>query len=166
MPQGLRKFVLTAHVIASVSWLGAVAGFLVLAIVGLTSRDAQLIPAVYLVAKPLTSFAIVPLALASLLTGLVQSLGTRWGLFQHYWVLIKFLLTVLATLILVQYTQTVSYFAGIAATTNAADLGGLQSYLLHSSGALLILLVTTILSVYKPRGLTPYGWRRQREVSQ
>ena len=29
-------------------------------------------------------FVIVPLSLASLLTGLVQALGTTWGLFRHY----------------------------------------------------------------------------------
>jgi hypothetical protein len=163
MTQGLRKFVLTAHITSSVGWLGAVAGFLALAVVGLTGQDARMVHAIYLVAEPLTWFVIVPLALASLLTGFVQSLGTPWGLFRHYWVLFKLLLTVLATLILLQYTQTVSYFAGVAAETDSADVSGLRSYLLHSGGALLVLLVTTILSVYKPRGMTPYGWRKQRE---
>jgi hypothetical protein len=160
MPQRLRKVVLTLHVLSSVGWLGAVAGFLALAIVALTSQEVGMVRAVYQVSEPLTLYVIVPFALASLLTGLVQSLGTHWGLFRHYWVLFKFLLTAFATVILLQYTQTVSYFAGIAAT---AGLDGLKSYFLHSSAALLVLLVTTILSVYKPRGLTPYGWRKQRE---
>ena len=31
------------------------------------------------------------------------------------------------------------------------------------SGGLLVLLVITVLNVYKPRGLTPYGWRKQEE---
>jgi len=29
--------------------------------------------------------------------------------------------------------------------------------------AALVLLVTTTLSIYKPAGVTPYGWRKQRE---
>ena len=166
---GLRKFALTAHVTASVGWLGAAAGFLALAVAGLTSQDVQMVRAVYLAAEPITRFVLVPLALASLLTGLVQALSTRWGLFQHYWVLFKLLLTVLATIVLLLYTQTVSHFAGVAAASSSADPGGLRSYLLHAGGGLLVLLVTTTLSVYKPRGLTPYGWRKQqarRTVSQ
>ena len=43
---------------------------------------------------------------------------------------------------------------------------GLRSYLLHSGGGLLALLVTTVLAVYKPQGLTPYGWRKQSEPSK
>jgi hypothetical protein len=37
------------------------------------------------------------------------------------------------------------------------------SPVIHSGAALLALLVTTTLSVYKPRGMTRYGRRRQRE---
>lgn len=160
MTPGWRKFMLTAHVTFSVGWLGAVAGFLALTVAGLTSQDAQIVRAAYLMAEPIIWFAIVPLALASLLTGIVQSLGTPWGLFQHYWVLFKLFLTVLATIVLLPYTQTVGYFAGVAAETDGAYLGGLQSYLLHAGGGLLVLLVTTILSVYKPQGRTPYGQRK------
>lgn len=52
MPPGLRKSVLTAHVTSSVDWLGAVAVALALAIVGLTSQDAQTVRAAYLVMEP------------------------------------------------------------------------------------------------------------------
>ncbi|MGP3958869.1 hypothetical protein ACTWPT_22935 [Nonomuraea sp. 3N208] len=34
----------------------------------------------------------------------------------------------------------------------------------HSIGGLIVLLLITILSVVKPQGLTPYGWRKQQEV--
>jgi hypothetical protein len=163
MTPGLRKLVLTAHITSTVGWLGAAAGFLALAVAGQTSEDARMVRAVYLAAEPITWFALVPLSLASLLTGIVQSLGTPWGLFRHYWVLFKLLLTVFATVILMQYTRTVSDMAGVAAETGSADPGGLGSYILHSGVGLLVLLVTTILSVYKPRGMTPYGWRKQDE---
>jgi hypothetical protein len=43
MTPGLRKFALTAHVASSVGSLGAVAGFLVLAVAGLTSKDSQVV---------------------------------------------------------------------------------------------------------------------------
>ncbi len=167
MTPHLRRFTLTAHVTSSVGWLGAVAGFLALAVAGLTSQDAQLVQAAYLAMELIGWFVLVPLSLASLLTGLVQSLGTRWGLFCHYWVLIKLLINVFATVTLLMYMQTLSYLAGVAAQTasSSGDLGGLRSPspVLHAGAALLLLLVATTLSVYKPRGLTPYGRRKQHE---
>ena len=165
MTPRLRKFALTAHVTSSVGWLGAVAGFLALAVAGLTSQDAHIVRAAYLATELITWFVIVPLGLASLLTGLVQSLGTTWGLFRHYWVLAKFLLTILATIVLLLHTQPISYIAGVAAETtlSSADLRGLRIQLVADAGAaLLVLLVNTTLAVYKPGGMTRYG-RRQDE---
>ena len=164
MSPGVRKLALTAHVTASVGWLGAVAAFLALAIVGVTSGEVQMVRAVDLVAEPVIRYVIVPLALASLLTGIVQSLGTPWGLFRHYWVLFKLLLTVLATIVLLMYTQTVAYFARAAEDATLA-LGELRAwtFVLHAAAALLVLLVTTVLAVYKPRGMTRYGRRKQHE---
>jgi hypothetical protein len=164
MPPRLRKFVLTAHVTSSVGWLGAVVAYLALAVVTRTSQDAQMVRAAFLVLEPIYWFVLVPLALASLLIGIVNALGTPWGLFRHYWVLFKFLLTVFATIILLQYTQTISHLAEVAATS--ADPRELPGSLLHSGGALLVLLIITVLSVYKPQGMTPYGWRKQKEESR
>src|SRR5712691_3948233 len=100
MTPSLRKFTLTAHITSSVGLLGSIAAFLALAVAGLTSQDAQVVRAVYLAMDLTARFVIVPLAFSSLLTGLIQSLGTPWGLFRHYWVLAKLLLTAFATIIL------------------------------------------------------------------
>lgn len=163
MTPGLRKFVLTAHVTLAVGWLGAVVAYLALAVAALIIQDAQMVRAAWMAMKLIGWFVIVPLALASLLIGLANALGTPWGLFRHYWVLVKFLLTVFATTILLLHMPTVSAFAGVAAETHSANLGGLGGELLHAGGGLLVLLVTTTLSVYKPRGMTKYGWRKQHE---
>ena len=166
IPPRLRKFALTAHVTSSVGWLGAVAGFLALAVAGLTSRDAQTVRAVYLVMDLMAWYVIVPLCLASLLTGLVSSLSTTWGLFRHYWVLLKVLITIPSTLMLLVHMQPISYMAGVAANTplSIVDLHGLKIQLvIESAAAVLVLLVATALSVYKPKGVTRYGWRKQRE---
>jgi len=100
MTPRVRKWALTAHIAFSVGWLGAVAGFLVLSIAGLTSRDAHVVRGAYLAMDLIGLFIIVPMSLAALATGLIQALGTEWGLFQHYWVLVKFLLTIGATFLL------------------------------------------------------------------
>jgi hypothetical protein len=118
----------------------------------------------YLVMEPAAWFVLVPLAFASLLTGIVQSLGTAWGLFRHYWVLVKLLITLVATVILLIYMRTFSYMAGAAADPSAG-LGLVRnpSPVLHAVLAVLVLLVATTLAVYKPWGMTPYGQRKQRE---
>jgi len=161
-----RKLVLTTHVIASVGWLGAVIAFLALAVVGLTSQDPKTVRALYIAAEPLTWFVIVPLALASLLTGIAQSLVTSWGLFRHYWVLFKFLIAVIATIVLLVYTPTVGFFARLAAGSgdNLSDLRA-PTFMLHSGAALILLLAATVLAIFKPRGLTPYGWHVARKAS-
>jgi hypothetical protein len=162
----LRKLALTAHVTASVGWLGAVAGFLALAVVGLTSEDAQMVRATYLAMEMTGWLVIVPLSFASLLTGLVQSLGTTWGLFRHYWVLIKLVIAILATIVLLVHMQPIGAVARVAAqrTLSSADLREVRTQLVADAGAaLLVLLVATTLSVYKPRGLTRYGWRKEYE---
>ncbi len=162
------KFALTAHVTSSVGWLGAVAGFLALAVAGLTSPDEQMVRAAYLAMELTGWFVIVPLSLASLSTGLVQSLGTTWGLFRHYWVLVKLLITILATILLLVHMQPVGHLARVVAETTLAsgELAGLRVQLVADAGAaLLALLVATALSVYKPRGVTPYGRRKQHDYS-
>lgn len=166
---GVRKLVLTAHVASSVGWFGSVAVFVALAVAGMTSHDAQMVRADYLVMESITWFVIVPLCLASVVTGLVSSLGTTVGLFRHYWVLVKLFMTVPATVVLFVHMQPISRVTHLAAeeTLTTADLG-LQIQMVAAAGAaLLVLLAATTVSIYKPRGLTRYGWRKQqRTLSQ
>ena len=162
----LRKFVLTAHIASSVGWLGAVAAFLALAVAGLLSENVQTVRAAYISMELVGWFVIVLSSLATLLIGIVQSLGTKWGLFRHYWVLVKFLLTVGATALLIVHMQPTSRLANAAAemSLSGLDLRPLRVQLVADAGAaLLVLLAATILSVYKPWGLTAYGLRKQSE---
>ncbi len=167
MKSGVRKLALTAHVVASVGWLGAVAGFLALALAAVLSQDARTVRGAYLSMELVGWFALVPLSLASLTSGLIQAFGTTWGLFRHYWVLAKLVINLVATVILIMYMDTLGGLADRASAMPASGghLGGLSSPspVLHAAGALLLLLVATVLAVYKPSGLTRYGWRKQRE---
>ncbi|WP_437719525.1 hypothetical protein [Sorangium sp. So ce448] len=165
MTPPLRKLALTAHVTSSVGWLGSVAAFLALAIAGLTWQEAPTVRAAYLAMDLITWLVIVPLSLASLLTGVVQSLGTPWGLLRHYWVMFKLLLTVVATGVLLLHTRPIHYVASVAAETalSGRDLRQVRIQLVaDATAALVTLLVATALSVYKPRGVTRYGRREQR----
>lgn len=162
----LRNLALTAHVTASVGWLGALAGFLAHAVASLIGQDAQMVRAADLAMGLIAWYVILPLSFASLSTGFVQALGTPWGLFRHYWVLAKLLLTALATFVLLLKMKPISYLAAMASETtlSSVDLTGLRkSLMVHAGGGLLVLLAVTALAVYKPRGVTPYGARKQRE---
>lgn len=166
MTPGLRKFALTLHITTSVGWLGSVAGFLALAIIGLIDEDIQTVRAAYLAMEVIAWYVILPFTFASLLTGLIMSLGTPWGLFRHYWVLIKLLITVISTLVLLLHMQPISFMADAATEMDlsAGDHAAVRLQLVVNSGAaLLALIAATVLSVFKPRGLTRYGWRKQKE---
>lgn len=69
-------------------------------------------------------------------------------------------------IVLLLQMDGIGHIAGAAAETalSSADYLGLRrSLVTHAAGGLLVLLVTTTLSVYKPRGMTRYGWRKQHE---
>jgi hypothetical protein len=168
MTPALRKATFLAHVTASVGWLGAVVAYLVLAVTGLRGKDAELARSAYVSMELLGWAVIVPFSLAALLTGLVQSLGTEWGLFRHYWVTVKFVLASVGSVILLTHMRAVGQMSGFARTTSlAADqYGDLRvSLVVHAVGGLLLLLTATALSIYKPWGMNPYGRREPQAVA-
>jgi hypothetical protein len=169
MTARLRKFALTTHVSVSVGWLGSVAAYLALAITGLTTRDSGMANAVYRSMEVIGWVIIVPCSLAALLSGLVQSLGTEWGLFRYYWIVAKLSLTVTATAVLLMHIPAVSRMARVAvdAALATGDFTELRMQLVvHAVGGLLVLLTTTALSVYKPWGrIGSAGGPSARKVS-
>jgi hypothetical protein len=170
MTPALRKLTITAHVTFSVGWLGAVAAFLVLSIAGLTSHDAEVVRGAYLSMDLISRFIVIPMCFAALATGLLQALGTPWGLFRYYWILVKFGLAIFATFALLVHQFAVMAVAakrvsGAAAEALfSAELGPLKTELVRApSLAIVLLLMVTTLGVYKPWGLTRYGRRKQQE---
>ena len=163
---GLRRFALTVHVGCSVASLGAVAAFLILAVTGLSGGDERLVRAAYLGMNLIIHFAVVPLILAALLTGIIQGIGTPWGLVRHYWVLAKLVLTVLIIGVLLLQLTGIGQLAVAAASEGqfAPELNLRRSAVLHATGGLVALLLPLALSVYKPRGMTRYGWRKHHRA--
>lgn len=165
MSPRLRKLALAVHLTASVGWIGAVAAYLVLDLTVATSDDVAKLRSAWVAMDAIATWTIVPLALTALVTGLLMALGTKWGLFRHYWVLVSFVLTVLAAIVLLSETRVIAAAAAIAADATATDedVRAIPNTLVHSIGGLTVLLVVQVLNLYKPPGLTPYGWRKQRE---
>jgi hypothetical protein len=160
MPPRWRKAALTLHIVSSAGMLGAVAAFLALAIGGLVANSEPIVRAAFIAMDWTARLVIVPLGFAALLTGLIQALGTRWGLFRHYWVLAKLLITAFALTVLLMKIELIGYGARLALekVLLRAELRAVGMELtIHAAGGLLVLLLPAILSVYKPAGLTPWA---------
>jgi hypothetical protein len=169
MSPRVRKFTLSTHLVFSVGWIGTVIAYLVLGVVASSSADTQTVRAAWIAMELIGWYVIVPLALASLLTGSIMALGTSWGLFRHYWVLFSFMLTVLATVVLLLHMPDVTVLADMArdGPSGSAEAAHLVDQLgsgdlLHPALGLVVLLTIQALNVFKPVGLTGYGRRRQR----
>ena len=168
MTSALRRLFLTLHITVSIGWIGAVVSFLVLNVVALATRNGEMARSAYLSMNIIGLYAVVPLSLGALASGLVQSLGTHWGLLRHYWVVAKLLLTILAVYALLMHQfATVTHAERLASADSRAvglnaQLRSLGMEILgDASGGLLVLLVITTLAVYKPWGLTRYGSIKQ-----
>jgi hypothetical protein len=81
-----RKFMLTTHVLSSIGWFGALLVFFAHSVASLASGDPILMRSVCVAMALIAWFVILPLSLASFATGVIQALGTAWGLIRHYWV--------------------------------------------------------------------------------
>ena len=160
MPPALRRAALALHIVSSVGWIGAAAGYLVLGVVAGVSEQPLTMRAAWIGMELIGWLAVVPLGCLALLTGLVMSLGTPWGLVRHYWVLIAFVLTVLSLIVLILHMPTVTAAANIARTLDGGAVAELGGDVLHPGLGLVVLVVVAVLNVYKPRGLTSYGSRR------
>jgi hypothetical protein len=169
------RLVLTAHVVVAVGWLGVVLAKLVLGLVALTTRAPDVAGALYM-AMNVLNVAFPPLAIGTVVTGVTLSLGTKWGLIQHYWVATKLVLTVgvIATAVRIggRLVDQVAAAppggaAGAGASLGAAASAGAASVLplltALAVAHLLMLGAATVLSVYKPWGKTWFARRQGAE---
>jgi uncharacterized membrane protein len=153
MPPVLRKFSLAFHILFSVGWFGAVVAYLCIVVVSSSTLREKAGAGAYLLIDTLLRFVIIPMNFGALITGIVQSLGTNWGLFRYYWVVTKLGLTVVGTLILLKHSQTVSKAALLASSPEVETLR--PQLMVHAVGGLVLLVVVTAISVFKPWGLIP-----------
>lgn len=169
MTRPVRDIALSIHVIASVGWIGTLGVFLVHALVGLFSADEQIVRAMYMAMSISAWFVILPLSAASFATGMIQALGTAWGLIRHYWIVFKLVMTAAATAVLLMKLTPISYLAEMTAqpSFSSSDLLGLRtSTMLHAAGGVIVLVLVAGLAIFKPRGLTPYGARQNNHKAQ
>lgn len=154
----VRRAALVVHVIASAGWLGLTLGLLALAVTAATTGSAVTVEASVRAMKLFADWLLLPVAFLTLVSGLVLSLGTQWGLARHRWVYVKFWLTLATT--------TATAFAlrpGLGSTVDAVaggeplpDATGLMMGPVVSLSAYVFM---TVISILKPWGPTRRGRR-------
>jgi len=153
-PPLLRRLVLLLHVLTSVGFIGGAASFLALALAGLGGRPA------YADMQLIAWWVALPAGYLSLLVGIVCSAGTPWGLFRYWWVIAKLGLTVIVVVVLQLQLRTIDALAAAEASGALATMtAGKTAMVLHASGGIVVLIVLTLLSIIKPRGVARFAPR-------
>jgi hypothetical protein len=157
-----HKLLLTSHVLVSVSWLGVALAKLVLAVIAATASTPDRASSLY-VAMEVLNIVFPPLVILTFATGVLLTLGTRWSLLEHYWVITKLGLGVAVFTTGAQFSSMLAEQA--IATRSAAALtfdsvlavvAAPSSLLAALFAAHVVMLgIATVLSVYKPWGTTP-----------
>jgi hypothetical protein len=153
-----RKLAVAIHIIVSVGLLGVSAAFLVLSTAALLTADATLSQAAYRVMGIFTRGPVPVLAVSALVSGIVLSLGTKWGLFQHTWIVVKLVMTVAVILngaFVIGPGVDRAYTATVEATSLAATGDAPMVLLVANLANVLMLGAATAISVYKPWGALP-----------
>ncbi|MFB6933778.1 DUF2269 domain-containing protein [Streptomyces chartreusis] len=157
-----RRAALVVHVVASASWVGLTLGLLALGITAAGTGSAVTVEASVRAMKLFADWLLLPVAFLTLVSGLVLSLGTQWGLARHRWVYVKFWLTLATTVatVLALRPGVNSAVAAVAAGGPLPDAGDVMMGPIVSLSAYVFM---TVISVLKPWGPTKRG-RRLREA--
>ena len=153
-----RKAILTLHVISAVGWLGTDLVLLTFGIAGLAGADPAVVyPAMGLIGTVL----FVPLTFVVWAIGVFNAWATPWGLFRHWWVVVKLVLTtvMLGLVFFALRPQLQDAFALGVDLPREQRLSLLAAPIVSSS----LLVFATAVSTYKPWGrVRPAGTKPLR----
>jgi hypothetical protein len=157
---------LAFHAVTSAAWLGIAVMFVALSGLALSAanvRDAQTIYE----AMALFDQTMLPMAtMAATTSGFALGVTTKWGIVRHWWVALKVVLSFAVLGIAFGFLNDALERSAAQAAQLAAVGGAVAD--VTSSGqvvlwgfvlALVSLIGAMLLSIYKPRGMTPWGRR-------
>lgn len=157
-----RQLLVFVHVVVSVGWMGAGAANVVVAATATSTASAWTRAVSYQLIERIDTYLIIPLAFATLISGLIVSWATPWGLTRYWWVLAKLLLTV-AIIAFSTFGLGVWLQESIQATSGSVGRSAVGAYLVYGAGLNIVaFLFVTWLSVAKPWGRTPWAKRSRQ----
>jgi len=152
VPRPVRLTFLCVHVLTSVAWLGTIVSFLVFALKGRSATDVSELSMCVTALQWLGWWLVVPLCFAASVSGIVQSVISSWGLIQHYWVLIKLIAMILATILLMVHMKIVDELSRTPLTQSNAAISAFSSLAFDAALATLLGAILTGFSIFKPPG--------------
>lgn len=163
------KVLLTTHIIVSGAWLGVVVARLALGLAAVASGTPAIAEGRYSALEAMY-IAFPPLAVGTVITGVLLSLGTKWGLLRHYWVATKLVLTVAVIATAAPVADRLVDQSIAASSGQAADSSSVLGFASPPATLITVFVVhmlmlgtATVLSVYKPWGKTWFGrWSAAR----
>lgn len=151
-----RRLFVFLHATFSSLWIGGALSMLILIFLKQTNNGDQLL-AYNTAVKLIDDFVIIGSANGVLLTGIILSWKTPWGFFKHWWVAIKFVLTiamaVFGTVALGPWTNesvTLVQKMGIEAINNNQYQHMQQMQMIFGPLQFSMMLFLLYLTVYKP----------------
>lgn len=89
-----RQLTVWLHVVSSVGWLSQALALVSLLALALAATDSTVTLSALTMAKHLDMSVLAQLANVSAFTGFMLAATTAWGFFRHWWVLLKFAITI------------------------------------------------------------------------
>jgi hypothetical protein len=149
-----KKWWLSAHILFSAIWLGVTVTFLILSISVLLTNDNQVIKAYYSSMLKIEETAGRASLIGTVITGLILSIFTKWGLFKFYWIITKEILTlfclVLGFIFIYYWTINGIHFSEEAIGDNFIE--NHYQLMIWIIIQVILLAILFILSVFKPWG--------------
>jgi hypothetical protein len=147
----VRKAALTTHIAVSGAWFGAVTANLFLGISAAVTGSKARADGYYSSMDTLVNHLMPAAAVATLASGLLLALATRWGLFRHWWTVAKLALAILT--VVVGVTVIDPAIQDTVASRTKTGSAGFSDALLPAVAATLLLLLSAItLAITKPWG--------------
>lgn len=163
-----KNWLLSAHVAFAALWTGTVLSMFLLALRNQHSANAAVLQALNSAINLLDDYVVIPSAIGSLLTGTLLCWLTIWGFFKHYWVIAKWI----ATVVLIVF-GTFWLFPWANAATAISEAQRLQAlenpiYSFDAKGVLIgtIVQVVCLMVIIAVSLLKPWGRRIVKEQSQ
>ncbi|MEO3923041.1 hypothetical protein ABGB07_04065 [Micromonosporaceae bacterium B7E4] len=155
----LRKVLLAVHLVCTGAWLGIGAVMVALALIGARTGDEQTSASAYRFMEIFDQTVLPMGSVSGTLSGVFLAFVTKWGVFRHYWVVVKLVLAVAvfaaAFLFLHDAVVRAAGHGDVPTSLAVLLIGGFLT-------AFAAIVAATVISVYKPWGRTGRG-RREAE---
>jgi len=154
-----KNWLVSLHVISGSLWFGVAIAMLAMTIANLQTTNGDELYAINAMVKLLDDFVVIPMAIASALTGTLLCWLTVWGFTKFYWVISKWSITtiliIFGTFWLGPWTNSMTAISDterVKALTNPLFMFNTQAVILFGLIQVLCLLILICISVIKPWG--------------